>query len=103
MGIRWLALTTPLIVVAITLIATAAARVMAAADTVSLILIDGDMREDWPDHGVVGFHRLETKDPLMVNFAIGGTALAGTDYSAAAGTAITIPAGDREAWLEFAP
>jgi len=74
-----------------------------APDTVSIILIDGDMREDWPDHGVVGFHRQNTDTDLVVNFALSGTAQRGTDYSVANGNSITIPAGDREAWLEFAP
>jgi uncharacterized protein (DUF1800 family) len=72
-------------------------------DTVSVILIDGDMREDWPDNGVVGFHRLQTATDLTVNFSITGTAIAGTDYTVPAGDTITIPAGAREAWLEFAP
>ncbi len=74
-----------------------------ANDTVSLVLIDGDMHENWPDHGVVGFHRMATDGDLTVNYAVGGTAQAGTDYTASASGAITIPAGDREAWLEFAP
>jgi uncharacterized protein (DUF1800 family) len=73
-------------------------------DTVSVILIDGDMREDWPSNGVVAFHRENTTGPLTVNFAMGGTAVSGTEYTAApSGNSITIPDGDREAWLEFAP
>ena len=72
-------------------------------DTVSAILIDGDMREDWPDRGVVGFHRHRTDGDLVVSFSLGGTAAAGPDYLVPAGNSITIPAGDREAWLEFAP
>jgi uncharacterized protein (DUF1800 family) len=72
-------------------------------DTVSLILIDGDVRQDWPDQGVVAVHRTGTAGALAVNFTIGGTALAGTDYTGPAGISITIPDGDREAWLEFAP
>ena len=74
-----------------------------AQDTVKLILIDGDMREDWPDHGCVAFHRETTTGPLVVNFTIGGTATRGTDYTMPAGNTITIPDGDREAWLEFTP
>ena len=73
-------------------------------DTVTLILIDGDVRQDWPDAGVVGVHRSGSMGPLVVNFAIAGTAVAGTDYVAPPNaTSITIPDGDREAWLEFAP
>jgi hypothetical protein len=81
---------------------SAAAR-GADPDTVSLILIDGDVRQDWPDEGVVAVHRTGTVGALVVNFTIGGTALAGTDYTGPASTSITIPDGDREAWLEFAP
>ena len=85
-----------------TLVPLATARA-ADPDTVSLILIDGSVRQDWPDPGVVAVHRTNTTGPLVVNFSIGGTAVAGTDYTGPAGTSITIPDGDREAWLEFAP
>jgi len=73
------------------------------SDTVSVILIDGDMREDWPGNGVVGFHRENTTGPLTVEFTIGGTAVAGSEYTASATNSITIADGDREAWVEFAP
>ena len=72
-------------------------------DTVSVVLLDGDMREDWPDPGVVGFHRLNTVGPLMITYSLGGTATPVTDYTGPAGTTLTIPDGEREAWLEFAP
>ena len=75
----------------------------AAPDTVSAILVDGDLREDWPDRGVVAFHRQNTDTALTVNVTIGGTAVAGRDYTVAPGNTITLPIGDREAWLEFAP
>ncbi len=74
-----------------------------SADTVSVILIDGDMREDWPSDGVVAFHRENTAGPLTVNYSVGGTAISGTDYTVPAGSSITIPDGARETWLEFAP
>ena len=74
------------------------------SDTLSIILIDADMREDWPDHGVVGFHRENNAGDLTVNFSVAGTALPGTDYtSTVSGTSITIPDGDREAGIEFVP
>ena len=86
--------TPPIVVATLSLVGALSSIAVAAPDTVSLILIDGDMREDWPDHGVVGFHRTETAAPLTVNFALGGTAAAGTDYSVApAGNTITIPDG----------
>jgi uncharacterized protein (DUF1800 family) len=75
----------------------------AARDKVTLILIDGDMRQNWPDRGVVGIHRENTAGPLTVNFTLGGTAVGGTDYTVAAGKSVIIPDGDREAWLEFSP
>ncbi|MGB8169385.1 MAG: DUF1800 family protein [Chthoniobacteraceae bacterium] len=75
----------------------------ATPDVVSAILIDGDIHQNWPDYGVVAFHRQNSTGPLPVNFSIGGTAVAGVDYTAPAGNTITIPDGDREAWLEFAP
>ena len=73
------------------------------AETVSLVLIDGDIRQGWPSNGVVAFHRETTDVPLTVNFTLGGNAIAGTDYTVANNATITIPAGDREAWLEFVP
>ncbi len=74
-----------------------------APDTVSLILIDGDMRADWPDRGVVGFHRTGTTGDLPVSFTLGGSAILNTEYTTTAAASVTIPAGDREAWVEFAP
>ena len=73
------------------------------AETVSLVLIDGDIRQGWPSNGVVAFHRETTDVPLTINFTLGGNAIAGTDYTVANNATITIPAGDREAWLEFVP
>ena len=73
------------------------------AETVTLVLIDGDIRQGWPSNGVVAFHRETTDVPLTVNFKLGGNAITGTDYTVANSATITIPAGDREAWLEFVP
>ena len=75
----------------------------AVPDVVSLVLIDGEMRSDWPDRGVVGFRRPASTGALTVNFTLGGSAVLGTDYTAGAGNSIVIPDGDREAWLEFSP
>lgn len=75
----------------------------AQTDVVSLILVDGIVRQDWPDAGVVAVHRTGTTGPLTVNFTLGGTATAGVDYTGPANTSVTIPDGDREAWLDFAP
>jgi uncharacterized protein (DUF1800 family) len=70
---------------------------------VSLVLVDGDMRTDWPDRGVVAFRRPNSTGALTVNFTIGGTAVRNTDYTVAPGNTLVIPDGDREAWLEFSP
>ncbi len=52
------------------LFAVVPARLFAqSTDTVSVILIDGDMREDWPSDGVVAFHRENTTGPLTVNLS----------------------------------
>ncbi len=80
-----------------------AALSASAQGTVKVILLDGDMREDWPDRGSVAFHRENSVGPLTVNFTITGTAKRDVDYQMPAGNSITIPDGDREAWLEFTP
>jgi uncharacterized protein (DUF1800 family) len=92
-----------LLIVALSSFALSSPGAVAAMPEVSLILVDGDMREDWPDRGVIAFHRTDTTTPLIVNFSVSGTANASTDYSSTATTTLAIPAGDQEAWLEFAP
>lgn len=80
-----------------------AAQAQAPADAVKLILIDGDLREDWPDRGHVAVRRTGSTGALAVNFTLGGTALRDTDYAVAAGNTILIPDGEKEVWLEFTP
>jgi len=75
----------------------------AAPPTASLVLVDGDMREDWPDPGVVAFRRDKTSGALTLNFSLSGTAASGQDFTASTTGTLTIPDGQREAWLEFAP
>lgn len=74
-----------------------------AVDNVSVVLVDGGMREDWPDAGVVGIRRQESSGNLTVNFSVGGTAVAGSEFTGPLETTVTIPDGDREAWVEFLP
>lgn len=74
-----------------------------APETASLVLVDGDMREDWPDRGVVAFRRPDSVGALTLNFSVTGTASVATDFTASATGTLTIPDGHREAWLEFAP
>ncbi len=73
----------------------------ALPDVVSVILIDGDVQETWPDPGVVGFRRSGSAGELTVNFTLTGTAARAVDYSVAAGDSITLPDGEREVWLSF--
>ncbi len=72
-------------------------------ETVTLVLVDGDIRQGWLSNGVVAFHRQTTGAALVVNFTLGGNAIATTDYTVANAGTITIPAGEREAWLELVP
>ncbi|NBV32552.1 MAG: hypothetical protein EBR81_01785 [Proteobacteria bacterium] len=95
-----------------------------AQDPVSMILVDGDMRSDWPDPGVVAFRRENTRGAVVVNFTLSGTAVRNVDYTVSAGTAsggllsegsvsasntvlssnfVIIPDGKREVWMEFLP
>ena len=77
---------------------------MPASDTVTTILVDGDMREDWPSHGIVAFHREKTGGPLTVNFSVGGNAVPGPEYTLAGpNNSVVIPDGEQEAWVEFSP
>jgi uncharacterized protein (DUF1800 family) len=71
--------------------------------TASVVLIDGDMREDWPDRGVVAIHRNHSSGALTLNYSIAGTAVAAQDYTTTAAGTITLADGQREGWLEFAP
>jgi len=78
----------PRLLVALLVLAHALSGISAQAadpDVVSLVLIDGEMRSDWPDRGVVGFRRPASTGALTVNFTLGGSAVLGTDYTAGAG------------------
>jgi uncharacterized protein (DUF1800 family) len=72
-----------------------------ALPQVKLILMDGEMREDWPDLGMVAVRRSTVGPPLSVKFSLTGTALVTQDYSASSTTDILIPDGEHEAWLTF--
>ena len=82
-------------------------RVLAAlnaASTITLGLVDGDMREDWPDKGVIVIRRAGGLKPMWINLNITGTATRNTDYSTnITGTQIYMPFGAHEAWLELNP
>jgi uncharacterized protein (DUF1800 family) len=72
-------------------------------DTVSLVLIEGDVRQDWPDPGSIALRRKNAAGDLEVYFTLSGSALSGTDYQASALRSVTIPDGDREAWVQIHP
>lgn len=83
------------------------ARVQATLNTTSTItvgLVDGDMREDWPDKGVIAIRRTGGLKPLSVNVSFTGTATRNGDYTAGiAGTQVLLPFGARETWVELTP
>ncbi|MBB5032000.1 DUF1800 domain-containing protein [Prosthecobacter vanneervenii] len=77
---------------------------LTAASTITVGLIDGDMREDWPDKGVVVIRRSGGLRPLTVNLTLTGTATRNTDYTTnIASTQIVLPMGARETWVELTP
>ena len=71
--------------------------------TITVGVLDGEISERWPDNGVIAIRRSGGMKPVTVNFALGGTATLGTDYTASATSSISIPAGVREVWVEFTP
>ena len=75
-----------------------------SANTISVGLIDGEMREDWPAKGVIAIRRSGGIKPLTVNVTFTGTATRNTDYTTnISGTQVYIPFGAREAWVELTP
>ncbi len=75
-----------------------------AASTITVGLIDGDMREDWPDKGVIAIRRSGGLKPLTINVTFSGSATRNGDYTASiAGTQVTLPFGARETWIELSP
>lgn len=74
-----------------------------AASTVTVGLVDGDVREDWPDKGVIAIRRSGGVQPITVNVSITGSAMRGGDYTTISGNQVFIPLGVREAWVEITP
>ncbi|MBX7208560.1 MAG: DUF1800 family protein [Verrucomicrobiaceae bacterium] len=74
-----------------------------AASTITVGLVDGDVREDWPDKGVIAIRRSGGVQPVTVNVQITGTATRGGDYTTISGNQITVPLGARETWIEVTP
>lgn len=75
-----------------------------AASVITVGLIDGDMREDWPDKGVIAIRRAGGLGALTVNVTFTGTATRDVDYTAnIPGSQITLPLGARETWIGLTP
>ncbi|MCW0219672.1 MAG: thrombospondin type 3 repeat-containing protein, partial [Prosthecobacter sp.] len=56
-----------------------------APSTVTVGLLDGLMREDWPDKGVIAIRRTGGIQPLTINVTFTGSATRDTDYSTITG------------------
>lgn len=75
-----------------------------ASSVITVGLVDGDMREDWPDKGVIAIRRSGGLRPLNINVSFGGTATRNIDYTTSnTGTQVILPMGARETWIELAP
>jgi hypothetical protein len=73
-------------------------------DTTVTVAAKPDIATD-PDHpGVFTISRVgDTADKVTVNFKVGGTAKAGTDYQDTLGTSIDIPAGEKSVTINVTP
>lgn len=75
-----------------------------ASSTLTVGLVDGDMREDWPDKGVIAIRRSGGLKPLWVNVTFTGGATRNADYTTSnSGNNVYLPFGARETWVELAP
>jgi uncharacterized protein (DUF1800 family) len=74
-----------------------------STNTINVSAMDPDISERWPDAGLVVIRRTGGLQPLTIHFAITGTATRGADYTMPSGNSIALPAGAREAWIEFWP
>jgi uncharacterized protein (DUF1800 family) len=85
---------------------TDAQRVAAAwnlASTVTLAVLDGELREDWPDGALLAVRRSGGARPLRVAYTLSGSAAAGSDYRVEPAGEVLLPAGARESWIELIP
>ncbi|WP_395748212.1 DUF1800 family protein [Prosthecobacter sp.] len=83
---------------------TRAKNTLTTSSTITVGLIDGDMREDWPDKGVFAIRRSGGLKALTVNVTFTGTATRNGDYTTnIAAQQVFLPFGAREAWIELSP
>ncbi len=72
--------------------------------SITVGLVDGEMREDWPDAGLVVIRRSGGLKPLTINLAFTGTATRNVDYTTdLPATQISLPLGAREAVVVLHP
>ncbi|MFN0077739.1 MAG: DUF1800 family protein [Prosthecobacter sp.] len=75
-----------------------------ANSTITVGLIDADMREDWPDKGAIAIRRSGGLKPLWINVTFTGSATRDNDYTTSnSGAQVYLPLGARETWVELAP
>lgn len=83
---------------------TRAKNTLTTSSTITVGLVDGDMREDWPDKGVIAIRRSGGLKALTVNVTFTGTATRNGDYTTSnTGTQVFLPFGARETWVELSP
>lgn len=77
---------------------------LTAANTITASTYDDTCSEGWPDPALLVLRRSGGLQPLTVNFSLGGSAAAGSDYQPSiAGGSASFAAGQREVFLEIAP
>ncbi|MGE9295197.1 MAG: DUF1800 family protein [Puniceicoccales bacterium] len=75
---------------------------LAAENSISLVLVDGEVVESWPDPGLIAVVRTGGLDPLTVSLNVSGTATAGDDFLSFPSQA-TFAAGQSVAWILVYP
>ncbi|MBK8478616.1 MAG: DUF1800 family protein [Opitutaceae bacterium] len=76
---------------------------LSAANTITIAALTPEMHERWPRPGTIAIRRSGGVSPLTIPVTLSGTATRDADYTTPVGTAVTIPAGSREVWIEFTP
>ncbi|MES2438815.1 MAG: DUF1800 family protein [Verrucomicrobiota bacterium] len=77
---------------------------LVAANTITAAVYDDSCSERWPDPAVLVVRRAGGLQPLTVNVTFGGSATRDADYlTSVVGNSISIPAGQREVFVEISP
>ncbi len=72
-------------------------------NNVSVSVQQSKLYENFPSPGTIVIRRSGGINAITVPFNISGTAQKNTDYNTTLATAVTMPMGCREVWLQFAP